>query len=514
MTKRYLLGIDVGSSGIRAGVFEADGSFVAGGSASFIARSAQPGQLVYHDDDLRTALYTSIRNAIAKGVDPREIEGVSVAVPATLTMFDRDGGMPFHMMSVMDGRAGRYYGEARQRLEAAGLSLDDFFRINRAPMIWLTQFLALRDLYPAEFDRVQKVGLSGHSAVIRALGYDGYADTDDEAAFSNIYDVERRRYDPSLAAAFDIEPAIFAPFLAPGTPVGAVTADVAAQSGLVEGTRIYVGSSDSVAQTVALNGFDPDVSVLSLGTTGIVIKRTPHFIDIPDPTTTITTAGFDDWKVSTGSPSFGASYRWLKENICYGDAIDATDEQAIYERINTRAARSAIGANGVTFLPHFWGTLSNPFARTTLIGLDFTNTTDDVVRAVLEGTAFDLAEAIGFVDTAVGESPPILRTTGGGSQSPLWLQIIADVTGRSLELTQCPPQYTGCLGAAAIAGIGAGVYADHTEAAQTVAKVNRVVEADPSTADAYREASALYERAARTLSEHVYSAPALPLAAA
>ena len=175
-----------------------------------------------------------------------------------------------------------------------------------------------------------------------------------------------------------------------------------------------------------------------------------------------------------------------------------------YDLITRQAARSAIGANGVTFLPYLGGASGarqNPAARADFFGMTLGTTKGDIARAVLEGVSFEMRDIID-AQLAAGIEVPTIRLVGGAAKSPMWSQLLADIFQRPIDILRTTE--AGCLGAAMYAGVGAGLYGSCEEAAErAVAVVNRY-KPDPSTASAYDAAFARFVEVYEALDAQVF----------
>ena len=240
------------------------------------------------------------------------------------------------------------------------------------------------------------------------------------------------------------------PDIQPSTTIaGGLTDEAATALGLTAGTPVVTGASDVRCTTTGMGIHTPRRICLYMGTAAWIARG-------PD-----TTGGPTRFLGATAT--FGAAMRWCAETICPSPSAD--DSYAEAERLATRAP---IGSDGLTFLPHMngeRGPYTEPSATGSYLGLTLAHGRDHLCRAVYEGAACHIRHILDERDTSDTSGHPdgtALWCVGGGSRSPLWLRILADVTGRAVVLPR--EREAGVLGAALIAAVGVGRYDSVEEA--------------------------------------------------
>jgi xylulokinase len=244
------------------------------------------------------------------------------------------------------------------------------------------------------------------------------------------------------------------------------------------------GGGDQSANAVGVGAVDPGVVALSLGTSGVVFATTDA--PIHDPLGRVHAfchALPDRWHLMTVMLSAAGSLRWFRDVLAPGEDFGALADSA--ESVPA-------GADGLLFLPYLSGERSphpDPLARGAFVGLTVGHDRRHLTRAVLEGVAFGLRDGLDQMLTAGLPSPTQIRASGGGTASPLWRQILADVLGA--EIATVRTTEGAAFGAAVLATVGAGWYATTQEAA--AALVTATVAATPGPdAGPYAAAHAVY----------------------
>jgi xylulokinase len=187
------------------------------------------------------------------------------------------------------------------------------------------------------------------------------------------------------------------------------------------------------------------------------------------------------------NPGFvsGGSISWFLATFGGGSAA----------ALDAEAAAATPGADGITFLPTLSGSTAprwNDAARGVFAGLSLHHGRGHLFRSVLEGCTFAVRDIVDRLD-ALGLAGPEMRVVGGGARSPLWLQMKADVTGRTVRVLTTDE--STAMGAAMLASVGAGFVADLDEAVERCVTLNeRTYEPDPTAARAYDDAYGRYRR--------------------
>jgi xylulokinase len=266
--------------------------------------------------------------------------------------------------------------------------------------------------------------------------------------------------------------------------VGTVTEAAAAATGLRVGTPVVGGGGDQSANAVGTGAVVPGIGAMSVGTSGVVFVPTAGPAIEPDGRLhAFCHAVPDTWHLMGVTLSAAGSLKWIREELA---------PQMSWNELTDLAAPISPGSEGLVFLPYLSGERTphpDPLARGAFVGLTVRHGLGHMVRAVLEGVAFSLRDVFELVLETSPEPLRELRATGGGTNSPLWRQIIADVLGVPLSLTRTAEGVAS--GAAILATVAAGWYPTVLEASQAMVEVTDTTEPGPD-AGAYDKAYAVY----------------------
>jgi xylulokinase len=340
----------------------------------------------------------------------------------------------------------------------------------------------VRDHEPGVWRRIAHLLLPKDYVRLRLTG--DYAVDVADGAGTLLFDLAARTWSPEILAALEIDPAwLPATFEGPAI-TGSISGEAAAATGLRAGTPVVAGGGDQAANGVGVGVVTPGTMALSLGTSGVVFAPTDRPIFEPQGRVhAFCHAVPGRWHFMSVMLSAAGSLRWFRDTLAPG--VEFAD-------LVSGAGEVAAGSDGLLFLPYLSGERSphpDPLARGAFVGLTLGHDRRHLTRAVLEGVAFGLRDGLDLMVAAGMPAPDQIRASGGGTASPLWRQILADVL--DAEIATVNTTEGAAYGAGLLAAVGVGWYPD-VEAA-TVALVIATPAAQPGGDRArYREAHAVY----------------------
>lgn len=475
-----LLGIDVGTSACKVAVFDEEGTVLAQSNQSYAVYYPQRGWAEQDPGQWWDAICAGIREVLsAEGVSPEKIRGIGVdgqswsAIPV-----DRAGNVLHNTPIWMDTRA-RYICDrvkeeigAERIFEVAG---NDFQPSYVTPkLIWF------REEKPEIFDRTWKF-LQSNSYVVMKLT--GEMSQDYSQCYGiHFFDIAKLCYDEELAVKMGLSPELFPKLYGCDEVVGTVTKEAAALTGLREGTPVVAGGLDAACGTLGAGVYRAGETQEQGGQAGGMSICTGEALTHKDLITgTHVVPGL--WLLQGGTAAGGGSLKWFRQELGQG---------LFFDELTAEAEKVKPGSDGVVFLPYMAGERSpiwNPDAKGVFYGLSFDKTRGHMIRAVLEGVAYSLEHNL-RVAKETGAEVNVLNAMGGASNSVLWTQIKADVTGKAIQVPSSDTATT--LGAAMLAGVGCGVYGGYEEAVKRTIKMTRRQEPDPANHAVYEGMMELY----------------------
>ena len=301
-----------------------------------------------------------------------------------------------------------------------------------------------------------------------------------------LFDLAARDWSPEILEALRIDRRWLPETYEAPDVTGLISPEGAEATGLRSGTPVVAGGGDQAANAVGLGAVEMGVPVLSLGTSGVVFAPTDRPIVEPDGRVhAFCHAVPDRWHLMSVMLSAAGSLRWFRDTLAPGvpfpDLIEATRDVPP-------------GSDGLWFLPYLSGERSphpDPLARGAFVGLTIGHERRHLTRAVLEGVAFGLRDGLDLMIHAGMAVPTRIVASGGGTASPVWRQILADVL--EAEIATTATTEGAAYGAGVLAAVGAGWHG--SVGAATTAWIETTVTAVPGPdAAAYRDRHAGYRK--------------------
>ncbi len=459
------LAFDIGTSGVKAVVVDADGALLDSSYRGYGLQMTSDGGV---EQDLDVIINSSLDAAceLVRRVGAGtaiSIEGISVTAQMFNLVPVDDAGKPLlPMVSWLDQRA---EGTARALAEVVPPSAQfkRFSSVVSAKDI-LPKILWLRDHRPEVYARTAKL-LDCKEAVVQHLT--GAAVTDHAGASAyRLFAHDTRGWDPDACEAAGVDPGRLPAIRAATDVAGGLVPDIALRLGLPAGIPVYVGVGDVPASQLGSGAVDPGDLHVSLGTAvyfGLMMSE--RRVDPCQRLGALAHADADQWILWLEIATGGAALTWALRMLGLSgpDPVD-------YARVEQMVRDSAHGMDGLLFAPWLSGERVPVFddsARASFVGLSLHHGPGHVLRAVMEGVAFQMRWALQY-GLDYGEAVKRIRAVGGGSMGSVWTQIIADVLERPLE-TIAAPQDAGAIGAAACAIVGSGAKPDYSFLADRVA---------------------------------------------
>ncbi len=440
-----LVGLDVGTSGVKAVAISPDGELLATAEEPYPLSTPRPGWAEQDPEDWWRAAQAALARL------PEGPIGLSGQMHGLVVLDDADRVLrPAILWN--DQRTGAECAEI-ERL----LGLDRLLALtgNRAlPGFTAPKLLWLRRHEPETYARIRHVLLPKDYVRFRLTGERAIDAAD--ASGTLLFDVARRRWSDEVCGALGI----------PGEwlPPAAESTEVA-------------GAGDQAAGALGVGIDRPGPVSVVLGTSGVVFAVLPGYA--PDPEGRVHVfchAVPDTWHAMGVMLSAAGSLAWLR-GVVGGE----------YGVLDAEAGRWPPGAEGLLFAPYLQGERTphaDPDARGAFVGLSLRHDRGALARATLEGVAYGLRDSLELLRD-LGVRPELGRISGGGARSELWTRIVASVLDLPLERTES--EAGAAFGAALLAGVRAGVFADAADAVARCVRVAERVEPDPAWVEAYAD---------------------------
>ncbi len=468
-TQDLLLGIDVGTYNLKTALWREDGTLVTTCRREYGVRHPHP---LWAEQDPATwwnALTATVQEAVrTTAVDPSRICGIGIsAFVPPLVPLDAQGRVLRPAVLSFDQRS---VPQAARLRHAVGHEVFAIAGNRIAPGAFsATSMVWLKEREPQVFEATHTfVHVNGY-LVYRLTGR--LTMDYSNASMTLLFNPAKHQWSGDLCDVIGVPRAKLPAAVGAWEVVGTVTADAGEALGLPQGIPVVAGGNDSTCSMLGAGVIEPGMVLESIGTSIVlayVTDRPVYDARLMNRCHVVP----DRWVNVAGMSTPGAAYRWFRDELGSAETAVAAQQQTNpYHLMDAAAARSPPGARGLLFLPYLSGERSpiwNPKARGVVFGLTLNHTRGDVLRSILEGGAYAVRDNLD-VFTARGFAVQAIRITGGGARSPLWRQIMADVLGVPLFIPSTVE--TATLGAAILAGCGAGVYRSPQAAAHRLVKV-------------------------------------------
>jgi len=476
----FFLGVDVGTGSVKALVVDGRGRAVASASEPLALRTPQPGWAEQDPTAWWKAATRAIQRAIGKGRSAKKIDAIGLSGQMHSSVFlDAQNKVIRPALLWCDGRTTAEcraitakVGEQNLRAWVSNPALEGFT---------LPKILWLRNHEPAAFARLAKVLLPKDYIRLQLTG--ALATEFSDAAGTLMLDVAKRRWSREMLDAMELSPELV-PDVGESTAVlGTISKAAARATGLTEGTPVVGGGADNACGAVGVGAVTPGAVVASWGTSGTVVcpTDTPR-VDPGMRAHTFCHAAPNTWYVMGVMLTAGGAFSWYRQQL----APELAKKKDADVLLNKEAAKTPIGALGLTFLPYLQGERTphrDAEARAAFVGLSLAHTRAHMTRAVLEGICFGLRDSLEII-AALGMDVDQVLITGGGANAPFVRQLQADVYGKPVVPVDQPEG--PALGAALLGAVGVGGFPDLATAASTV-KRRAPVEPDAEAHTAYDE---------------------------
>src|SRR5919106_938065 len=443
----YVIGVDSSTTATKAVVWSREGRAVDDGRAEFSLALPRPGWHEQDSEDWWRSTVTAVRRAL-QSVDASDVEAIAVTHQReTFVCLDEDGRAVRPAIVWMDVRATR-------QVEQFGSADVHAFLVNRLTGTWRTT-----------------------TACADPLG---------------LIDMDRQDWSDDLLARVGLSRERVPALVRPGDVIGELSVAASEQLGLPAGLPVVGGAGDGQSAGLGANATRPGSAYLNLGT-AVVARTMSRRYAWNRAFRTLIGAVPGTYAMETLLQGGTYTVNWFLERIATLDARRLGIGLQDVDLLEAAAARLAPGAEGLLLVP-YWASAQTPYwdpaARGVLFGLAGHHGKEHLFRALMEGIAFEQRLALEGMEQGLRRPIDVLLTTGGGSRSQLWRQILADVTRKTV--VACREVETTSLGAGIHAAAAAGWHGSLLEAADAMTGTGARHLPDESAAARYDELFAIY----------------------
>ena len=490
-----LVGIDLGSTSLKAVVYDARGRMVASAgrpTRRFNPDKKHPEWTVWQPQQIWGGAAEALREAVGRLDDPRAIRGVAVTgMGMDGVPMDAEGRWLYPFISWLDPRTTpqlewwiKHIGH-RKTFAVGG---NPLWAINSAlRILWMAEhepkILRRTDKWLLIEDFLNCM-LCGRRATDYSM-----------ASCTLLFDQRKLNWSDEMCRLSGIDRRLMPDAYPAGTRLGEVTDTAARATGLPAGTPVILGGHDHLCGALPVGAFRPGLVLDVTGTWEIVstpIARPVLTARAQKTGVTIQAHVARGVHAAWASTPAAESLEWFRRQLSAGAKADG-DAGADWASLMAAARAAPPGASGVHFLPHVSGStcpVVDPKSMGAFVGLRSLATRGDLVRAIIEGLDYQFLDILRSVEAALGIRAERVVAVGGATKNEFWMQNKADVVGLPIEVPEI--EEATPLGAAMIAGIGTGVYRDEEDALAKVCRKGKTYRPNAKLAKAYAEGFEIY----------------------
>ncbi len=455
---RYILGIDLGTSGTKTVLFDEHGKKVASSTVEYDLIQPHNGWAEQDPADWWNAAITTIKE-VTKGVNTTDIKGLGISGQMHgLVPVDQQGNVLRNSILWCDGRTGEQckkitdiVGKEKLISITANPALTGFtagkilwFRENEAELYQQTY----KFLLPKDYIRYKLTGLYGAEA--------------SDASGTNLYDVPNRCWSKEILNLLEISEDLLPECKESVDVAGTISKEAASITGLDTSTVVCYGAGDNASAAIGTGVVSTGKAFTTIGTSGVIFAHSDEpQIDAGGRVHTFCSAVPNKYTVMSCTLSAGMSLKWFRDNFCSSEKELAELLHCdSYDFINKGVADIKIGSEQLLFLPYLMGERSpilDEKARGVFFGLSGIHTRYHMVRAIMEGVMYSQKQCLDVMND-MGVYPDQMYACGGGAKSEIWRQMMSDLYGTSVITNES--EEGPALGVAILASVASGIYSD------------------------------------------------------
>ena len=492
--QKHILSLDLGTTAIKVAVFDLNGKM--------LASSTQEYQLLTPDTlwvELPVETYwQAFKRGLGDVLQKSGVPGESLACMGisaqgeTLILIDKTGRPLCNAIVWMDNRA------QQEAQELAGAFPPEVVypvtgQVSIVPTWPASKLLWVKRNRPEIFARIYKALLIEDYFIYRLTGK--FACEGSLICSTAYWDINTKRWWPQMLDYLGVQEAQLPDIYEPGDIVGTLTPAAAVELQISKTLTVCAGVLDQAAGAIGVGNIKPGLFSENTGAALAICATVNGVFQDPAFEMPCHYHGIKDLYMAHTFTTGGMALKWFRDAICQPEMLEAAQTGADpYTLMSEEAARVAPGSDGLIMLPHLQGAMApeaNPKAKGVFFGMTMKHTKAHFIRALMESIGFIVLRNIEVIE-AMGIPVNEIRVLGGGSKSPVWNQIKADITGKVIWETEYSD--AACLGVAIVSGCSTGLFADINQAVNEMVTLKRKYEPNAENHKLYLRQFALYKQ--------------------
>lgn len=479
--KKYLIGMDIGTSGTKSVLFDLDGNTIASSTEEYPMYQPQNGYAEQNPEEWWNAAKKTLKTICLSAADG-EIVGIGLSGQMhSLVLLDENNNVIRPAILWCDQRTSKECEEierivGRERLIeiTANPALPGF---TASKLLWVKMH------EPDNFKRCAHILLAKDYIRLKLTG--AYATEVSDASGMQLLDVSKRDWSEEVCSKLGIDIKMLAKVYESPEITGYVTDECAKEIGLTSGIPVAGGAGDNAAAAIGMGVYSTGKAFTTIGTSGVVFAPTNSpIIDNKGRIHTFCAAVPGTWHVMGVTQAAGLSLNWFRDRFM---------RDAEYSEIDKRCDEISIGADGLIYLPYLMGErtpILDSDARGVFFGLSAMHSEYHMARSVIEGVSYSLYSCLEILKE-VGIDVNSMALCGGGGKSAFWRQMISDVYGMPVKVMRS--NEGAALGAAILGGCAAGIFYTVGDGCKRMTRESHSVEPNDASHRKYSKVYDIYK---------------------
>ncbi|AUS98708.1 xylulokinase [Clostridium thermosuccinogenes] len=468
MQHQYLIGIDIGTSGCKSVIVNELGKIISEAYYEYGMSTSEPGWCEQDPEDWWRAVKITVGRLLKDFPSVQSIKGIGLCGQMHgMVLLDSKGDVIRPCILWCDQRNEKQCQDIQERVGGvAGL-----LKLTSNKM--LTGYTGGKILWtmenePANFEKTRIILNPKDYIRFRLTGE--YATEVSDASGTGLFDVKNRKWSDELLSILGISKELLPSCYESIEISGRLSNNAAEELKLPYGLPVVGGGGDAIVQSIGSGLVKSGVMGATIGTGGQVTANLDSCCNNPEGKLQIFCNVIPGkWHAMGVMLTAGGAFKWLK-NLLYEDMKEIDSRTGnVFEMMDKKAENVPVGSERLFFLPYLNGERcphNDPYARGAFVGLNLRHKKPHLIRSVLEGVAFGLRD-LSEVIMELGITPKRIYASGGGANSNLWRQIIAEILNMDVY-TMNTAAFGGAYGAALLAGVGTNTWASVEEAAMVM----------------------------------------------
>ena len=490
-----LLGLDIGTTGTKAVLFSESGQIIDFDYQEYPHIYRKPGWAELDPEKVWAAVKKTINQVASKNRSLVRALCIS-CMGDNIIPVGNDGTPNYNGILAFDNRA-----TEEVKIVDKVIGRQNYFQTMGSPLATISNLckaLWLKRNQPDVFNGTWKFMMFADYVLFR-MGFPPQISY--SMASLNIFDIKQKKYPEEMLKEIGLNGGMFSELIPPDYIIGEVPVSACSQLGLPKGVKVIAGGID-----LACGVLGAGVSPTTPNTVADVAGTFEHAAYVTGEPT-LGKQAFeesvlcfcnvvrDSYVVFKGLPTAGAAVKWFRDEFAREEKAKALKEGKNVYDVMIEPLRFSGG--NIIMHPYFAGRYGDSSARASIQGITLATKKEDILASLIEGITHELRINIEIIESIVGKRLSLVRAVGGMAKSKKWLQLKADLTGRTIETVSI--QEASALGAALLAGVAIGVYSSIGEAIENVVKVTERFSPRPELFKIYNNQHSIYKKLARNI---------------